>query len=136
MKLIVCLDDKDGMLFGTRRQSKDRLLRRDMLEMTAGSCLWMNAYSAAQFEEEAPQICVSESFLEEAEAGQWCFVENVPVDRVLDRAEQVVVYRWNRQYPATVHFPTDLFASRWKLAQNRDFPGHSHETITKEVYVL
>ena len=136
MRIIVCLDDKDGMLFGTRRQSKDRCLRRDMLEMTAGSLLWMNSYSANQFQEEAPQIRISESFLEEAEAGQWCFIENAPVPQSLDEIEQVVIYRWNRQYPATVRFPMDRFSPRWKLAETRDFPGHSHEIITKEVYVL
>ena len=136
MRIIVCLDDKNGMLFGTRRQSKDRSLRQDILEMTKNAGLWMNAYSAGQFTEEAPQIRVSEDFLEEAGPGDWCFVENVPVKCLTDRVEQVVIYRWNRVYPATARFPVELFSDRWKLAERRDFPGYSHETITKEVYVL
>lgn len=136
MRIIVCLDDKNGMLFGTRRQSKDRLLRQDLLQMTQNARLWMNTYSAGQFSEEAPQIRVAEDFLEKAGPGDWCFVENESVKPVADQVEQVVIYRWNRVYPATVRFPAELFSGKWKLTEHGDFPGSSHETITKEVYDL
>ena len=59
MKLIVCLDDRNGMSFLGRRQSQDALLRKDLLAYVAGSALSMNAYSAAQFEAGSP-ICITE----------------------------------------------------------------------------
>ena len=34
MNLIVCLDDNGGMMFGGRRQTRDRLVNRHILEMT------------------------------------------------------------------------------------------------------
>ena len=33
MNIIVCLDDKNGMMFNKRRQSQDRVLRQRMLEL-------------------------------------------------------------------------------------------------------
>ena len=47
MKLIVCMDDKNGMAFNHRRQSRDRVLAKRIMELTenanalsgrAGSC--------------------------------------------------------------------------------------------------
>ena len=34
MILVICLDQKDGLCFNRRRQSKDRLLRQKLLELT------------------------------------------------------------------------------------------------------
>lgn len=51
MVLIVCVDDHNGMMFNHRRQSQDRVLRADILELTDGKKLWMNAYSEKQFAE-------------------------------------------------------------------------------------
>ena len=34
MILIVCVDDHNGMMFNHRRQSQDRILRGDILELT------------------------------------------------------------------------------------------------------
>ena len=48
MIAVVCVDDRNGMLFHHRRQSQDRLLREDLLSRCPGR-LWMNAYSAKLF---------------------------------------------------------------------------------------
>ena len=52
MILIVCVDDHNGMMFNHRRQSQDRILRGDILELAEGKILWMDAYSKKQFVEE------------------------------------------------------------------------------------
>lgn len=132
MHLIVCIDDRLGMCFMGRRQSKDRLLRADMLELTGGAPLWMAPYSARQFEEAAENICVAEDFLSRAGAGEYCFCEtNLPEENI----ENIVLYRWNRHYPSDQTFPQALLECR-TLHERKEFPGSSHETITREVYVL
>ena len=78
-------------------------------------------------------ISVSERFLEEAGEDEYCFVENVPIQEYKDEIQTVVLYRWNRKYPADIRFAIDL--SRWKMVECVEFSGHSHEKITKEVYV-
>ena len=59
-------------------------------------------------------------------------MEDRPLAPHLDRLEGLVVYRWNRAYPADVHLDLDL--SDFRLESGQDFPGSSHETITREIY--
>ena len=135
MKLIVCVDDNFGMLFNKRRQSKDSHLRADMLELTREGNLWMNAYSAAQFVD-ASALHIDEAFLDKAAMDDYCFVENADIAPYAESILCVIVYRWNRSYPSDQKFPAELFETRWQLESTVDFAGSSHETITREVYVL
>lgn len=136
MNLIVCLDDREGMTFAGRRQSKDRLLRQDLVEMTAGQRLWMNSYSAAQFDYLPENVTVDEDFLNRCEEEQWCFAENVDLTDALSKVRKLVIYRWNRSYPHDRKFPIETIETRWKPVESKEFPGSSHECITREVYVL
>ena len=136
MKIAVCLDDKNGMLFAGRRQSMDRVLREAFLQLAEGGDVWMDSYTAGQFAEDAAQIRVDEQFLEKAGEDDWCFVEKANLSAVADQVKAFVIYRWNRTYPSDVKFPADLFADRWKLISSREFAGSSHEKITEEVYSL
>lgn len=136
MIIIVCLDDHNGMLFNKRRQSKDSCVRARVLELCGEGPLWMNAYSAAQFSEDTPSLRVAEDFLEMAGAGEYCFVENTDMTAAADRAEGLVIYRWNRSYPSDVKFPMELFSHKWHLESTEDFAGSAHERITQEVYTL
>lgn len=135
MKIIVCLDDRNGMLFGGRRQSMDRVLRQQALALAGEQPLWMNGYSAGQFGAEG-KIRVDEAFLDNAPEDAWCFVENTDLTAYLSRIRQVAVYRWNRHYPSTTYFPMAEFENKWQLVSAREFPGSSHDTITEEVYAL
>ena len=49
MKLIVCVDKKNGVMFFGKRQSQDSVLREWIITHTADSKLWMSNYSAEQF---------------------------------------------------------------------------------------
>ena len=135
MNIAVCLDDKNGMLFCGRRQSKDQYLRRELLQMAQPNELWMNGFSAKQFDE-GDAIRISEDFLELAPQGQWCFVENTDILPYKEKIESIAIYRWNRHYPSDVKFPVEAFCDGWQLVSTRSFPGHSHDEITEEVYRL
>lgn len=77
MILIACVDDRGGIAFNHRRQSSDSVVRDRILDLTAGSRLWMNEYSAKQFDVDAmPQINISGEFLNEAVPGDYCLVED------------------------------------------------------------
>lgn len=129
MKLIICVDDNNGMMFNKRRQSKDSAVRSDIAAEVGKNTLWMNRYSAKQFQDIPDlQICVQEDFLAKAEG--YAFAECDVIDV---KPEQVILYKWNRLYPADVHFNLDL--SSFRLERTTEFEGTSHEKITKEVYV-
>ena len=135
MNIAVCLDDKNGMLFCGRRQSKDQYLRQELLQLAQPDGLWMNSFSAKQFDQE-DEICVAENFLELAPQGQWCFVENTDILPYKEKIERIAIYRWNRHYPSDVKFPLEAFQNNWRLISTRAFAGHSHEEITEEIYQL
>jgi len=136
MKIVICIDDKDGLLFCGRRQSKDRLLRQRLLKGTQGSKLWMSSYSAKQFEETGEQICVDDDFMEKAESGDYCFVENTDILPHLSKITEVILYHWNRTYPSDVKLPRAELEAKWQKVSTAEFPGSSHDVITEEVYVL
>ncbi len=132
MKLIVCLDDRDGMTFLGRRQSQDAVLRQDMLSYVAGGKLWMNSYSAAQFSGDS-RICVSRELPDQVAEEDYCFVEDLPVEDFLP-ARELVIYRWNRHYPSDIKFPLALALEGMHPAGTTEFAGSSHERIIREVY--
>ncbi len=140
MKIIVCLDDKGGMLFNGRRQSRDSALISHMLALTGGRRLYMNEYSARLFGEDirrkAKNVTVDDAFLFFAGEEDYCFVENEDVSDFLDVIDEVIIYRWGRVYPSDVRFPVSMFAPRWRLTHTEEFPGTSHEKITVSRYSL
>lgn len=131
MKVIVCLEDNNGMTFNRRRVSSDAEVTRRILEMTAGETLWMNEYSAKLFV--GADICVSANFLEQAGEREYCFVEDTNITPYAGRIEQVIIYRWNRRYPSDQKFMLSL--DDWRLIQTQEFAGKSHSVITEEVYM-
>ena len=133
MTLIVCLDDRNGMMFNKRRQSQDSVLRARIVNASGENKLWMSPYSAKQFEDDA-QIEVDENYQKRAGKNDICFVEDIPIS--LRHVDRISIYRWNRHYPADKHFDIDLDKKGFKLISTDDFAGSSHEKITEEIYAL
>lgn len=133
MIIILCVDDNNGMMFNRRRQSQDRVLREDLLKLVGTGRLRMNAYSKKQFTDfGAAQAVIGEDYLDQAENGDFCFVEDKEVRPYEDQAERIILYRWNRVYPADFYFTLDL--QGWTLEEMVEFAGSSHEKITREMY--
>ena len=127
MILTVCVDDRMGLSLGGRRLSKDSALREKLWKLSCGK-LRMSAYSARQFDF---PVYSGADYLSGAKEGDWCFVENNDYVVFTDSIEKIVLFRWNRRYPADTYFE---FPGKWTLVSAGDFPGTSHEKITMEVY--
>ena len=133
MKIIVCIDDNKGMMFNKRRQSQDNTLREDVINNLNGSRLLMNEYSYKQFKDtQQDYITVDETFLSMAAEDDYCFVENLKLSPYQEKISELIIYHWNRNYPADTYFDIDL--SQWELVSSTEFAGSSHEKITKEIY--
>lgn len=136
MIVITCIDDSGGTMFNHRRQSQDRILRAKIVEMVGSSTLWMNHYSATQFEDcVIPNCMVDEYFLQKANPGEYCFVEGAVLVPVKEKIEKVILFHWNRSYPTDQKFDLSTVMDNWKKEAVSDFAGYSHERITMEVYV-
>lgn len=120
------------MLFNHRRLSRDRRVCEKILDYSNEKELWMNAYSRKLFTNltDINNIQVDEEFLDKSQS--ICFVENQDITPYLSKIDTLVLFRWNRDYPADFFFTVDL--SQWNLISTEDFEGTSHEKITMEVY--
>ena len=135
MNLIVCVDDRMGMTFGGRRQSRDRVLCEDIVKTVRenGSLLYLSPYSAALFDQSAADVLrVSDTYLTDAGAEDFCFCERDVLAPALERTKALIVYHWNRHYPSDRKLDVEL--SCLTRLEVSDFVGNSHEKITKEIY--
>lgn len=128
MTLYICLDDRNGLQFNKRRQSRDAAVLEDIRSTLTGSLL-IDPFSEKLIREaEIPYVLPPET-------AEDFFAEEVPSEAVLEKTSQIVIYRWNRHYPADVRWEPDLAAMGFTLRETTEFSGSSHEKITREVYV-
>ena len=125
MILAVVTDDDGGLTFHERRQSRDRVLRRKLAELSEGRLLWMNAYTAGQFDPFPENAVISDTFLKDAGPDDVCFAENEALLPYAGRIRAVWLFR-----------KLDFIPSEhgMHLVSSGDFPGYSHEKITLEVW--
>ena len=130
MKIIVCVDNSMGLAFGGKRQSQDRIVRQKILSIVGKNRLFMSEYSAKQFEN-ADSIFIDNDFISKVTSDDFVFIENIKISE--QYADEIYLFRWNRNYPADVFFDIDL-SNNFKIIKAEDFEGFSHEKITLEVY--
>ena len=130
MKIIVCTDNSNGMMFGGKRQSQDSVLRKKILEIIGQNRLFMSEYSSKQFDKHE-NIHVCNDFFKKATDKDFCFTEDISVPS--DSVNEIYLFRWNRDYPADVYFDIDL-KKNFKKISTEDFEGSSHKKITLEIY--
>ena len=135
MTIIVCVDDKGGVLFNRRRVSSDRAVTADIISLAGDKKIYMRPYSVKLFPDDS-YTNVSENYLKEAKPDDVLFLEDTASEELLESAGKCILYRWNRSYPSDVRFPVDQLLERGRLESATEFQGHSHERITREVYIL
>lgn len=130
MTIYFCLDDRGGMLFNNRRLSRDAAVLADIAGDLSG-VLTIEAFS----EKLVASACIPYEVAEEPGADSRFFLEARTPEKYLPMAEKLVIYRWNRHYPSDVRWEGNPAGYGFALTETTEFPGKSHETITKEVYV-
>lgn len=131
MVVFACLDDKNGMLFNHRRQSRDAAVIEDMFGMTEGK-LWMNSYSAKLFGAYTDRIVIEDDPAEYPPECN-CFFEDISLKLYEDKIDTIIIYYWNRIYPADTYMDIDL-EQGWRITDVKEFGGKSHEKITRKTY--
>ena len=130
MRLILCLDDRNGLAFNKRRLSRDVAVCHRILELCGKERLWMNSYSYKLFAQLTQEVTVEEDFFDQAGTEDFCFAEiSLPA---MEKVSDLYVFRWNRAYPSD----TKLNPEDWgfSLKSREEFIGNSHPCIALEVY--
>ena len=134
MIVMVCVDNRMGVMFNKRRQSRDRELCARVIELTKDKRLFLSSYSASLFGEFTKDMIVGDDFLKKAENGDFCFVEGKDLLPYINKTEKIIVFKWNRDYPFDKKLDVDL-SNGWIVEKVEEFNGTSHDKITMEVYV-
>lgn len=132
MRLIVCLDEKGGMMFNHRRQSRDRLLMENLEAYVKGDPVYIAPYSQPLFEKTDIHYKVVDDPFSIARDAEYCFIEEQDPVSHEDLISEIVIYHWNCRYPTDVYCTIDM--SAYQLIECTDFVGYSHEKITREVW--
>lgn len=127
MTVYLCLDDRGGLLFNKRRLSRDAAVLADM---AAEGPVTIDPFSEKLLAQ-IPHLLAEEILPKDCRF----FLENRNPESVLPLADRLVLYRWNRHYPADVRWEGTPGDYGFVLSETSEFPGKSHEKITKEVYV-
>ena len=130
MTLVFCTDDNSGVAFNDRRQSRDSKLIDDLYQ-TFESVL-IGEYSAPLFAGRPATLCADP--VAQARERDAVFLEKTDTAALLDKADELVIYKWNRRYPADLYFTGDPAACGFSLSEESDFVGSSHEQITRQVW--
>lgn len=130
MKLVLCVDDRLGMMFNGRRQTQDSILRDYLVKMALPAGLWMSPYTEKQFKNSKYPITVSND-LTATPDGCYCLIEDgeIPTNNI----EEVLLVKWNRTYPADKYFNSEMLGEL-ELCHNEEIKGSSHDKITLEFY--
>ena len=135
MNLIVCLDNNNGMMFNNKRQSQDKILRADIKRTISNNKLLMNEYSYKLYKDiDDGNIIVTEDFLDICKDDDFCLVENKALINYINKVNNLIIYKWNRNYPADLYLDIDLNNKLWELINIEEFADSSHDKITKEIY--
>ena len=130
MTIYLCLDDRKGLQFNKRRLSRDAAVLEDLRRELPGT-LTIEAFSEKLIAGAGIPCTVAE----EIPADAHFFCESKKAEGLLPLAEKLVIYWWNRHYPSDLRWEAEPAEFGFVLSETLDFPGKSHETITKEVYV-
>lgn len=130
MILVACVDKNNGIMFNNRRQSRDKELIKRIVSMNKK--VWINSFSKELFEGYSI-VCVDDDFMNKCNSDDICFVENVSLSEVVNKADKIILYNWNREYPADRYL--DVSLGEWQQVYESEFVGNSHDKITEKIYV-
>lgn len=125
MTLILWTGKNGALLFNGRRCSRDRAVIADILSEYAPSDICVSPYSTSVF---ADGRVISQ--LSQVGDGV-LFLEDLPLSPALAQASKIIVYRFDRVYPADVRLE---IPESFAITESRELKGFSHEKIIREVY--
>ena len=128
MKVIVCIDEQNGMLFNGRRVSSDKAVVDKIYQIAKGHPIFIDIFSVDLIK----HALLKKNFIEYLKEDDFCFIENIKLSDHKDKIDTVYVFKWNRSYPSDVKLDLDL--STYHLSHSEDFAGNSHDNITLEVW--
>lgn len=130
MTLILTVENSFGLSFSNRRLSRDEEISKDIITICKNKRLYSDEYSAELFIGENINIVklYETNFKEE----DYIFCER-EIPENLKSPKKLILYKFNRDYPFDKSLEIDI--TKFKLIEQFDFKGKSHDKITRETYI-
>lgn len=135
MKLIVCTDNRGGMMFFNRRSARDRYAIDDIIKDAKDNRILIAPYSEKLFAEQGGKYTISTDPLGDANKSDFVFIEDRSARDYLDEIDSIVIYSWDLSYPFDKKFDIDPIAEGFELLDIIKFKGHAHDTVKKSIYM-
>ena len=110
-------------MFNNRRLSSDKCITDDIEKFAKTNRVIVTPYSHKLFSERSNVIVNND----------YCFVEDSDINKCLSKVTEIIMFKWNRDYPYDKTLSMNL--DNWKLVSHADFAGNSHEKISKDVFL-
>lgn len=133
IKIAVTVDERGGLGFGGRRQSRDRILIEDLCS-SVNTNIYVSEMTASLFKGHEDKVKVVKNPLSECCDGETAFLELTEIGGYLKNIREIIVYNWNRHYPSDIKLDIDPEKNGYILNEEYDFTGSSHDKITKKIY--
>ena len=130
--LIIALEEKGGYLFNGRRLSSDKNLITDILNDFPDKKIFMDEKSIPLFEGKYNSV-LDFADRKNPNTDFVYFAEFDLPESIINTVDTIVIYKWNRRYPADKFFDKKIL-SDFNLISTYDFPGNSHEKLTNFIY--
>ncbi|MBQ8806289.1 MAG: hypothetical protein IJZ68_07550 [Bacteroidaceae bacterium] len=133
MILIFTLDDDNGTQLAGKRQSRDRVVGDKIIALANGNLHMLQKTTSFFKNNDMTDVpCTVFSDMWRIPENAVFFTEDVLPAEIMESAEKIYVFRWNRRYPSLVKDRVNLDGYTKTVIE--EFPGHSHDKITLEVY--
>lgn len=133
LTVAIVVDERMGIAFNGRRQSRDKALIEDLCHSTKKE-IYISPYSVTLFKDYSDRITVVDDPIINCPDNGFCFVELTDIAAHIGNIDYLIIYNWNRHYPSDIKLNIDVNAAFLLLSEQHDFVGNSHEKITKSIY--
>ncbi len=134
MKLIVCTDNRGGMMFLKKRPARDKYAIDDIIKDAEKNRILIAPYSEKLFAEQGGKYTISSDPLGDAKDGDIVFLEDRSARDYLWKIDSIVIYSWDLPYPFDKRFDIEPDKEGFHLICETEFPGHAHKVVKKMIY--
>lgn len=128
MRLIVIIDENNGLSFNNRRQTQDSFLIKHMIEIAEreSSIIWIKDRSKDLFEGYSNvQILDVDCF--SIPAGDFIFLEDGDANEVAMASDVIYLYQWDKTYPSDEVFVfTNQLLNAFDVVESEEIEGEYH----------
>ncbi len=131
MTVIMCLDQRGGMLFNNRRQTLDYEIV-DRIIKDGGGKLYISPFSEKYFEGKVCTV-ISEP-LKNSPRDASVFIEDSDILPYIKDIDKIIIYRWSKVYPSDRNCDAEPLKLGFHALGKIKFSTEVHKDTVKEIY--